>query len=65
MEDMVIKLSPYDVAMLFGVLILARRHGDTQTYDWAGDFRDRLVMPPVKNDSMDPGDTKAEKAKEE
>jgi len=51
-----VELSQYDVGMLFGVLLLARRHGDTQTFDWAGDFRNRLVAP----DSLDPGETKTD-----
>ena len=38
-----IKLSNYDTAMLFGVLLLARRYGDLQTSDWASNFRDRLT----------------------
>lgn len=37
-----INLSQYDTAMLFGALLLARKHGDQQTYDWAADFRARL-----------------------
>ena len=37
-----LKLSQYDVAMLFGLIAFGRRYGDLQTSDWAAGLRDRL-----------------------
>lgn len=37
-----LKLSEYDKAMLFGLILLGRRYGDMQTSDWAAGLRDRL-----------------------
>ena len=45
-----IKLSHYDTAMLFGALLLARKHGDQQTYDWAAVLRDRLSAELIAAD---------------
>lgn len=45
-----IKLTEYDRAMLFGLILLGRRYGDMQTSDWAAGFRDKLT------ENMDKGD---------
>lgn len=44
--DSQVTMSEYDKAMLFGALALACRYGDSQTYDWAKDFRERIVPKP-------------------
>lgn len=38
-----LELSVYDQSMLFGLVQLGRRYGDSQTFDWCGDIRDRLL----------------------
>lgn len=37
-----LKLSEYDRAMLFGLIVIGRRYGDYQTSEWAAGLRDRL-----------------------
>ena len=49
--DIKLKLSEYDTAMLFGLILLGRRYGDMQTSDWAADLRDRL------RSEMEPNET--------
>lgn len=45
-----LKLSDYDRAMLFGLILLGRRYGDQQTADWAGELRDRLKAEMEPNE---------------